>query len=165
MLASSVQSAAFAGAMGLKLAYASFLSQGPVRPAIEAYRQAFTSSPFAEAPHAAVALVALAADTEEKAHDQSKSAIAWSILRAGGRFAPFPGEAEAEAIIQAADPALVRQVSNRAIRGDATSVTQRLQETADRYIADELFLLSFASSFETRRRSYELIAEKMPRAG
>lgn len=89
MLSSSTQSAAFAGAMGVKLAFADFLSPGQAGAAIQAYKAAFVPSAFANKPYAAVGLVALAADTEEDAAHLGQSGTAWNIARANGGFIPF----------------------------------------------------------------------------
>ena len=62
LLCSSPQSAAFAGAMGLKLAFADFLNPGGARAALAAYHEAFTPSPYNAEPYGGIGLVALAAE-------------------------------------------------------------------------------------------------------
>ena len=67
MLCSSPASAAFAGQMGVKLAFADFLNPGGAKDALNAYHDAFEPSPFCAEPYAGVGLVVLAAETEAEA--------------------------------------------------------------------------------------------------
>ena len=158
MLSSSPQSAAFAGQMGLKLAFADFLSPGGAAPALKAYRDAFQPSRFADAPYCAIGLVALAADTDTEAQRLAQSALAWNILRARNEFALFPGVAAAEEMLGKTEPAALEAVRNRAIVGDAAGVSAQLRDAASEAQADELFILTIAETYEARLRSYELLA-------
>ncbi|MEL6693553.1 MAG: MsnO8 family LLM class oxidoreductase, partial [Pseudomonadota bacterium] len=67
MLCSSPASAAFAGQMGVKLAFADFLNPGGAKDALDAYHEAFEPSPFCKQPYAGVGLVVLAAETQAEA--------------------------------------------------------------------------------------------------
>jgi luciferase family oxidoreductase group 1 len=160
-LVSSPETAAFAGAMGLRMAYADFLSPGGGEAAIAAYRSAFNPSQFTEAPHAAIAYVALAAASEADARRESAPAAAWNILRASGRFAPFPGTVLAEAILDRIDDASVAAARNRAIVGDPGQVAEAITARCQSARADEVFILTIAESLKTRIASYRMIAEAM----
>ncbi|MEZ5969978.1 MAG: MsnO8 family LLM class oxidoreductase [Hyphomonas sp.] len=161
MLSSSAQSAAFAGAMGLKLAFADFLAPGGAGAAIAAYRAAFRPSRFTETPHAAVGLVALAAETDEAAGQLAKPAIAWNLARATGDFRAFLPSAEADAVIAAALPEALAAAEGRGVIGEASDVARRLADYAGEHSADELFILTLAERIGDKIRSYELIAEAM----
>ena len=161
MLSSSPQSAAFAGQMGLKLAFADFLSPGGAQPALEAYRQAFRPSAFANSPHCAIGLVVLAADTEEQAKHLAKSSIAWNLKRARGEFALFPSVTIAETQLAKATESDLSAASSRALVGSASTVTRDLLELSEKSGADEFFLLTIAETLQARVRSYELIAKAM----
>ncbi|MEL7482200.1 MAG: MsnO8 family LLM class oxidoreductase, partial [Pseudomonadota bacterium] len=161
MLSSSPQSAAFAGAMGLKLAFADFLSPGGAPAAIAAYRQAFTPSAFADAPSAALGLVALAAETDGDAQRLAAPLRAWALGASFKRGAAFQTADVAAATLSAAPPETVAAISERAIVGDAPDVVQRLSETAKAANADELFILTVAETTQARIGSYALIAEAM----
>lgn len=160
-LVSSAEAAAFIGAMGLPMVYADFLAPGHARPAISAYRAAFTPSPFAPAPSAAIAFVALAAESDEAAEREAAPAAAWNVLRAAGRFAPFPGRDLAEAILSRIDAPSVAQARSRAIVGSASSVARTLQQRCSETGAEEVFLLTIAERLETRIASYRLIMAAM----
>ena len=159
LLASSAESAAFAGAMGLKLAFADFLNPGGGPEALQAYRDAFEPSLVAPQPYAAIALVTLAAETTEAARHLGAPAAAWNIKRAQGKFAPFPGEAETAAILQEAGPAAVEYARSRSLSGTAQEVVTGLREIATASRADEFQLLTIAPSLETRIASLRLIAD------
>ena len=159
LLASSAESAAFAGAMGLKLAYADFLNPGGAAQALAAYRTAFEPSLIAPEPYAAIALVTLAAPDREEAARLGAPAAAWNIKRAQGRFAPFPGETETAAILDEAGPAAVEYARSRSLSGTGEDVARGLKALADTAGADEFHLLTIAPSLETRIASLRLIAD------
>ncbi|MEO1405416.1 MAG: LLM class flavin-dependent oxidoreductase, partial [Pseudomonadota bacterium] len=161
MLSSSAQSAAFAGAMGLKLAFADFLSPGGAGPAISAYRDAFQASAFAAEPHAAVGLVVLAASTQDEAEHLSATLRAWSLGLSFRQGAPFQPVEKAVETLNRATPESIALTEGRAIIGDPSTVCGQLKARAVDYDADEFFLLTVAETTEARIRSYELIAENM----
>ncbi len=161
MLCSSPESAAYAGAIGVSLAYADFLSPGGAAPALSAYRNAFRPSAFAASPHAAIGVVALAAESAEDARKLGKPALAWTLARASGKFISFPTEDLADAILTASANSTAASVSDRAIIGSARDVAQRLTTLANSSGADELFLLTLCEALEDRLRSYQLIARAM----
>ncbi|MCR9269464.1 MAG: MsnO8 family LLM class oxidoreductase [Hyphomonadaceae bacterium] len=157
MLCSSPASAAFAGQMGLKLAFADFLNPGGAKDALDAYHQAFEPSPFCAKPHAAIGLVVLAAETEAEAERLSAPIKAWALSRGAGQFQPYLSTSEAEAYLAKAplDP------PQRGIIGSGLSVAQHLSAIARETHACEFFLLSITDHIETRINSYRLIETAM----
>lgn len=160
MLSSSPQSAAFAGAMGLKLAFADFLSPGGALDAITAYRQAFEPSVFAAEPYAALGLVALAADTDAEARRLATPLRAWSLSLSFRQGQAFQSVDAALKTLAAADPVAVAATEGRAIIGSAATVCDGLTEAALKSTADEVFILSVADTADARIQSYELIASE-----
>ncbi|HEX3916540.1 MAG TPA: MsnO8 family LLM class oxidoreductase, partial [Caulobacteraceae bacterium] len=67
LLCSSADSAKFAGMAGVGMVFAEFIARADGAPAIAAYRQAFQPSVYRQEPFAAVATIALAAETTEEA--------------------------------------------------------------------------------------------------
>lgn len=153
MLCSSPGSAAFAGQMGLKLAFADFLNPGGAKSALDAYHSAFEPSPFCAKPYAAIGLVVLAADIEGEAERLAAPLKAWALARGTGTFAPYLSAEDAAAYLAQAP----LEAPERGIIGSAQSVAQRLSETAAECRADELFLLSITDQIDTRINSYRLI--------
>lgn len=155
VLCSSPGSAAFAGSMGVKLAFADFLNPGGAAAALEAYRDAFQPSQFADEPYCAIGLGALAADTEEEAAHLAGSVAAWSLSRGAGFFCPFQSAQKAAEKIERS-PIIPPQ---RSIVGTGKKVAQTLHDKAAEAGANELFILSIAETTEARIKSYALIDE------
>jgi luciferase family oxidoreductase group 1 len=153
MLCSSPASAAFAGQMGLKLAFADFLNPGGAKAALAAYHEAFQPSPFCSSPYAGIGLVALAAETDAEAERLAAPIKAWALGRGTGQFNPYLNVADAEAFLDRAP----LEPPQRGVIGSAQSVAQSLLQTARDTRADELFLLTITDNIETRIRSYRLI--------
>lgn len=157
MLCSSPGSAAFAGQMGLKLAFADFLNPGGAKDALDAYHDAFEPSPFCAEPYAGIGLVVLAAETEAEANRLSAPIKAWALGRATGKFTPY---LDTDAAVEALERAPLAP-PQRGIIGTGETVAKRLLETAQDTNADEFFLLSITDSLKTRINSYRLIEQAM----
>lgn len=153
MLCSSPGSAAFAGQMGLKLAFADFLNPGGAKAALAAYHEAFQPSPFCAAPYAGIGLVALAAETDAEAERLAAPIKAWALGRGTGQFHPYLGVADAEAFLDSAP----LEPPQRGVIGSAQTVAQSLLKTAQDTRANELFLLTITDQLQTRIESYRLI--------
>ncbi|MEO0465202.1 MAG: MsnO8 family LLM class oxidoreductase [Pseudomonadota bacterium] len=159
ILASSPQSAAVAGAMGLPMAFADFLAPGGARAAADAYRSAFSPSAFATAPRLALALVALAAETEARAHELARPATAWNAVRAAGKFIPFPSQQVAENILSRMPQDTIDAAESRSITGTGEIVAQTVLEKADACGADSVYILTIAQPVEARIQSYKAISD------
>ncbi|MEM7329280.1 MAG: MsnO8 family LLM class oxidoreductase [Pseudomonadota bacterium] len=157
MLCSSPGSAAFAGQMGVKLAFADFLNPGGAKDALAAYHDAFEPSLFCHEPYAGIGLVVLAAETDEQADYLAGSIKAWALGRGTGEFRPYLSAAAAKDYLEKAP----LEPPQRGIIGDGVSVAQELISVANEARAKELFLLSITDSLETRINSYRLIEQAM----
>ena len=155
MLCSSPDSARFAGQVGLRLAFADFLNPGGAAGALQAYRAAFIPSRFCPAPHAAIGLVALAAETESDAKALAAPMTAWAHARQVRGFTPYLERPDAQAYLDRLDTDLPQ----RGIIGASESVAQDLYRLAKETGADEVFLLTLTDQLEDRINSYRWIAE------
>jgi len=153
MLCSSPGSAAFAGQMGLKLAFADFLNPGGAKDALDAYHDAFEPSPFCAEPYAGIGLVTVAAETDDAAQHLAAPIRAWALGRGTGQFNPYLSSVEAEDFLERAP----LEPPQRGIVGAADAVAKTLLDTAHETRANELFLLTITDSIETRINSYRLI--------
>ena len=155
LLGSSPQSAVWAAEIGLPYAFADFINnQGA--PITADYRRLFEPSRWREDPETAVAVWALAADSEEEAiHLASSSRMTFAELRQG-RLIPVPPPDKAERYLAAAGRGLP---SRRSILGTADAVRAGIEEVADAYGAAEVVVVTITHDHDARRRSYELIAE------
>ena len=159
MLCSSPSSAAFAGQMGLKLAFADFLNPGGAKDALDAYHSAFEPSPFCASPCAGIGLVVLAAETDAEAERLAAPIKAWALSRGTGDFAPYLSTGDALDYLAQAP----LEPPQRGIIGSGASVAQRLSETAQQTGASEVFMLSITDQVDTRINSYRLIEAAMAR--
>jgi luciferase family oxidoreductase group 1 len=136
LLCSSPDSARFAGMAGVGMVFAEFIARSDGAPSVAAYREAFKPSVYRAEPCAAIATIAMAADTAEEAER-----LAALLPRS-----PRPGVSEeSEAFV-------------RRIRGDGESVRTMLAEKQAHTGADELFVMSAGPTLPSRIRSLELIA-------
>ena len=135
LLASSVDSARFAGMAGVGMVFAEFIARVDGAPAVAAYREAFQPSVYRSEPLAGIATIALSADTLQEAD---------RLAALTPRRRDLPEEAE-------------RFI--RRIRGDGATVRAFLAEKAAHTAADELFILAAGPTLASRIRSLELIAE------
>jgi len=158
MLCSSADSAAFAGQAGVGMVFAEFIARSEGGPAVAAYRQAFTPSPFRSEPTAAIATIALAADTEAEAKRLDAPRRASTLATATGQRRRFPVIPEALAYLAEFEghPELAA-IEARSIVGDGETVRQRLSDKARASGADEIFVMASGPSLESRIRSLELI--------
>lgn len=155
VLCSSPPSAAFIGAMGLKLAFADFLNPGLATETLTAYRDAFTPSPFAQTPYAAIGLTALTAKTKAQAETLASTMTAWSAARAQGAGGPFLPVEQARRQLAAAPAAPTRS----GIIGEAHDVADQLRQLADDSGANELFILGVTETLQDRINSYQFLHE------
>ena len=162
LLGSSGFSAQLAGMMGLPFSFAHHFSAVNTVPALALYRQHFRPSRWLQRPHAMVAVSAICADTDERAHWLSgPAALSFVRLRTG---APQPlASPEAAAAYQYSD--FERQFAQDRFAGQAIgapeTVRQQLTELLERTGADELMLTAMVYDIEDRVHSFELIAEKV----
>src|ERR1700722_19542317 len=138
LLCSSLDSARFAGLVGVGMVFAEFIARADGAPAVAAYREAFQPSVYRAEPMAGIATIALAADTVEEAE---------RLAAMIPRRPPSPGGEAGERFV-------------RRIRGDGPLVRAYLDQKIGHTGADELFVMSAGPTLQTRIRSLELIAEK-----
>lgn len=164
MLCSSPESAAFAGAIGVKLAFADFLNPGGAAAALAAYRTAFRPSPFAARPHGAIGLVALAARDAGEAEWLATPGLAWNSARLRGGGGPFPPAEEAARQVAAIDTAERLGIASRNISGAPDEVASRIMAVCESAGSDEVFVLTITEHINDRIKSYRLIEAAMAAA-
>jgi luciferase family oxidoreductase group 1 len=155
LLGSSAQSAVWAAQLGLPYAFADFINADGA-PIAGAYRERFEPSERLRHPSTAVAVWALAADSEAEAERlASSSRMTFTLLRRG-RLIPVPPPEKALRFLEAEGRG---GPSRRSILGTGAQVRAQLEEVADAYGAEEVVVVTITYDHAARRRSYELIAE------
>ena len=162
LLGSSPQSAVWAGEMGLPYAFADFINSNGAEIAA-LYRRGFADGVRLDAPRTAVAVWALAADTEEEAQRLATSSrMAFSMLRRG-RLIAVPPPDVAERFLAAEGDGL--SIRRRTIVGTPAQVRSGIEEAAAEYGAEEVIVVTITYDHGARRRSYELIAGEFGLSG
>jgi luciferase family oxidoreductase group 1 len=163
LLGSSLQSALWAGELGLPYAFADFIN--PEGPAIAAeYRGRFTDSERLGAPYVMAAVLAICADTDEEAERLASSGRMLMSLLRQGRLVPVPPVDKALRYLDSRERSPGGS-GRRAVVGSPATVREGLEAVAAEYGAQELMVLTITHEHSARRTSYELIAEAFGLAG
>ncbi len=160
LLGSSIETAAFAGAMGMAFCYAKFIVGTGTEAALQTYRDAFEPSATLESPLTSVGVSVLCAETEEEAERYAASRSLWLLRFLNGRFGPFPSDEDAAAYpFSETDRAQIESFKNRGITGTPSTVKAELDDLVAKSGADELTVVTITHDFAPRLRSYELLAD------
>jgi luciferase family oxidoreductase group 1 len=161
MLASTLNGAVYAAELGLPLAFAQFISpdDGGAQAAA-LYRSRFKPRQPGDAPSIAVAVFALAAETEEEAERLCATRNLWVMQLLRNQAGPFPSPEEALAYPSTPeDRILLRAIAARGVTGTSSEVREGLEKMAAAYAAEEVIVLTITHDFAARLRSYALIAQ------
>jgi luciferase family oxidoreductase group 1 len=158
VLGSSGGGAAFASHLGMRFAFAHFINAYTGAQIARAYRQQFRAGHEAN-PYAAVAIIALCADTEEEAKAIERAMLMRWVLTAFGHNRPVPTIEEAAAYsFSPKEEAVAARERPRATIGSAEFVARRIREIKEEFQADEVILVAIAPSYEIRTRTIEQLA-------
>jgi len=162
ILGSSLYGAQVAAYFGLPYCYAYFFTEGQgAAEALHLYQQSYRPRAANPAPHSAIAVSALAAETQTEAERLFSSREAWRAERERGRFVPLPSPQEALAYpFSDAERRRNAEIRERAAVGTPDIVQARLQAIAAALQVDELVLVTAVHDPAARRRSFELIARE-----
>jgi luciferase family oxidoreductase group 1 len=161
LLGSSPQSGIWAAELGLPYAFADFINPHGA-DIVARYRHDFTPSLRCAEPQVIAAVWALCAETDEEATRLFASSRMMFTLFLRGELITIPPVEKALRFLASEPPSEDPFRSRRrAIVGSPATVRAGLEEAAHEYAADELMIVTITYEHETRRRSYELIAEAM----
>ncbi|WP_016909356.1 LLM class flavin-dependent oxidoreductase [Streptomyces xiaopingdaonensis] len=165
VLGSTPSSAAAAGELGLPYCFAAFINPRAVRTALDAYRRAFTPSPFRtglQAPRAMVGINVSCAETEEAAARLRASVELFYQRLSRGEFGdgmPLPGAAVSELGGVPEPTEYVPGEWPRQFSAAPARLREMLEAMAEEVGADGFVLQDLIASPSDRQRSYELIAD------
>ena len=160
LLGSSDYSAALAGALGLRYAYANHFGMGgDAVTALDLYRQSFVASPRLDRPHALVSASVLVADSAAEARqlDLVARVQRYQLManRLGRVMTPEEAAEQAERV---AGSELWERARGHQHAGTAEVVEAGLAALVARTGADELMLTTTAHDPEVRLRTLEALA-------
>jgi luciferase family oxidoreductase group 1 len=160
VLGSSLYGAQVAAYFGLPYCFAYFFSEGAgAREALDIYRETYRPSATNPAPHSAICVVAMAADTQAEADYLYGPREIWRALRERGQFVPLPSPEEAAAFqLTPAERQRADVLRATALSGTPDLVRSRLMQVVDDLAVDEVAIVTASHDAAARRRSYALLA-------
>jgi luciferase family oxidoreductase group 1 len=160
ILSSSGGSSKIAARFGMGLAVAKFIN-GFVGPdVIETYRKNFRPSAQYETPHALLAIFVLCGETEEQALAMRKMMNYILIEFEKGKSGPFPDVQTVKNYrFTPGELERLKYNSGRIISGTKEDVKEQLTRLASEFDVDEIIISTMSESFESRKRSFELMSE------
>ncbi|MBS1519164.1 MAG: MsnO8 family LLM class oxidoreductase [Bacteroidetes bacterium] len=163
ILGTSPDSALFAAENGLPYTFGSFINDEFMLPCFQSYYQNFKPSAFLKEPYLNLALFSISSETSEEASSLARCSEYWlSQTFLKGKNIPFPDKkTTSEYNFSIEEKMLIQHRRKSAVIGDAESVAVKLKHIAEKYAVHELTVVTITSEFEDRKRSYELLYNKM----
>ena len=161
ILGSSDWGAQAAAMLGLPYCFAYFFSDGAgAEQALELYRRLFRPGPHLAAPHSAICVFAVAADSEAEAWRLNRPREIWRLDRDRGQYLPIVSVEEAEArVMTDAEAASAARLRDRAVVGTGKQVVAQLGALESALRVQEIAVVTATHDAAARRRSYELVAQ------
>jgi luciferase family oxidoreductase group 1 len=161
LLGSSDYSGALAAALGLRFAFAHFISAQGGDAVTRAYKACFQASAREAVPHAVVCVFVICAESAAEAEKLATCVDLRRLHMAQGLNTPIPTLEEAQAQRYSEhELAYIHSQRARAVIGDPRQVRERLLQLREQFNADELMILTITGDYASRLRSYELLARE-----
>ena len=161
LLGSGIHSAVYAATLGQAFCHAYFINPENAAEVARIYRERFEPSARLRRPRFALAVSALAADTEEDAQRLSLVRDLWVLNLLKGIHGAFPSPAEAAQYpLTDEDRLRLRAIRARGHVGTPDQVKTRLAALAGEFGAEELLLVTITHDHDARKNSYELLAKE-----
>ncbi|WP_167107010.1 LLM class flavin-dependent oxidoreductase [Mycobacterium sp. DL592] len=154
------QSAAVAGARGLPFVASYHSTPGTALEAVDAYRAAFSPSPFLSKPYVVVSADVLVADDSATARHLAAPFGHWVYsIRAQGGAVPYPDPDACPALTDEQRAVVEDRLATQFV-GDADEVADKLSALQRVTGADELVVTTATHRHTDRLRSHELLARR-----
>jgi luciferase family oxidoreductase group 1 len=160
LLGSSDYSGALAAQLGLRFAFAHFITARGGDAVTRAYRERFQPSAREGSPAALVCVFVICAADDAEAERLCASIDLRRLHMALGKDTPVPTLAEAERHAYSDEERrYVLSQRDRAVIGGPDKCRRELGALAERYGVDEVMALTITGDYATRLKSYELLAQ------
>ena len=160
LLGSSDYSGALAAQLGLRFAFAHFISADGGDAVMRDYHRSYRRSAREPEPRSLLCVFVICAETAEEAERLTASINLRRLNMDYGVNAPVPDHEEAARYpYTEADHRRIAQHRRRVVAGTPTAVREKLAEMANVFAADELMAITITGDYASRLRSYELLAE------
>ena len=159
LLGSSDYSGALAAELGLPFSFAHFINPRGGEAVAQYYRSRFKPGREAK-PRVIVCTVAICAETDAEAERLAAPIDLRRLHMALNIDSPIPTDEEAaQHRYSEEERAYILAQRARAVLGSPRTCRREIEAMAARYGADEMMVLTITGSYETRRRSYELLMD------
>ncbi|CAN5440502.1 LLM class flavin-dependent oxidoreductase [soil metagenome] len=162
ILGTSPDSALYAAKKGLRYCFGSFINDEQRQQALQSYYINFQPSKYLKEPYVNIAVVALAADSQEEADKFARASEYWlaqSFLL--GKNIRFPSTKTFENYkFSVEEQFLINYRRNSVFIGKSNEVKDRLSEFVKKIAAHELTIVTITEHQKDRVRSYELLAKE-----
>jgi len=145
---------------GAAFSFAHFINAAGGAEITRAYAREFKPSPWLATPQASAAVFVVCAESHDVAERLAQSRDLFIARLYTGRGGRYPTVAEAEAHEYTPwERQIVEHARGRRVAGTPDECRERLEALARDYGVDEIVVVTITETAETRRRSYELLAE------
>ena len=159
LLGSSDYSGALAAQLGLRFAFAHFISARGGDVVMRDYKKRYQPSPREPRPQTLVCVFVICAESQAQAERLAQSVDLRRLNMDYGVNALVPTLEEAERYPYTdVDRQRIAHHRRRVVLGTPAVVRQRLLEIQDEFQADELMVITITGDYDTRLHSYELVA-------
>lgn len=159
LLGSSDYSGALAAQLGLRFAFAHFISADGGDLVMRDYKRKFQPSQREGKPQSLLTVFAICAETDAEAGRRAASIDLRRLNMEHGIDLPVPNQREAESRgYTEVEKARIARNRRRVVLGAPDTVKARLIELRERFEADELMVITITGDYRTRLESYKLIA-------
>jgi len=168
MLGTSGGSAAFAGQMGFNMSLGLFISPDQQTVAIlDEYKEAYKQSDHAGLPKTMITVAALCAPTKEEALYHIAPQAYWKVMafRHGMRQPWLSPEETLSKVKQlsVSDQSYYQRLIDSVTFGSPDECAKQLEKISEYWQTQEIGIVTVTHDFESRKRSYELLALEMLR--
>jgi luciferase family oxidoreductase group 1 len=166
LLGSSGYSGSLAAYLGLRFAFANFISAHGGDDVMQAYRAGYRPSAREPVPQGMLTVFAICADTDAEAERLAAPIDLRRLQMARGFDAPVATTDIALAMdYSPEDRAIILRERARAIIGTPARVRDRIETLVEAYGADEVMVITITGDYGARLRSYELLAREFALPG
>ena len=159
LLGSSDYSGALAAELGLRFAFAHFISADGGDTVMREYRRRYRPSDREPEPCTLLCVFVICAATAEEAERLAASIDLRRLNMDYGVNAPVPTTDEARAYPYTdSDRRRIAHHRRRVVLGTPATVRERLLELREQFQADELMAITITGDYGSRLQSYELLA-------
>ena len=160
LLGSSDYSGALAAQLGLRFAFAHFISARGGDAVTREFKRRYQPSVREPVPQALVCVFVICAESQAQAERLATSVDLRRLNMDYGVNAPVPTPEDADRYpYTEIDRQRIAHHRGRVVLGTPAAVKQRLLEIQSAFEADELMVITITGDYATRLRSYELLAE------